>query len=383
MDDLLWGNYGRRLYLKGDDPYSRLMWNLSSVAEQMRERTRDADELRYRLGTILRKIPDGLVLLDEKDRVKLANPVFERIFGRKESEIIDKELAAIADIPELVELLRGARQDGSKLAVGEISTEEGRAVEIMAMPFSGSEGWYGGAVVVFRDVTDERRIDQVRKDFVANVSHELKTPVTAIKGYTETLLDGALENGEEARRFVETIKFHSDRMERLVRDLITLSKIELGAMPSEKMTVDLGRLAAEAFKGFEKEAAEKGIALRTDMGEDCSSVEADPGQLEQILVNLLDNAVKYTDSGSVTVGASRDDAGRCVISVADTGVGIPKKFIPRLGERFFRVDPSRSRDLGGTGLGLAIVKHLVRAQGWKMAVESEEGRGTRVKVIVP
>jgi two-component system phosphate regulon sensor histidine kinase PhoR len=380
VDDLRWGNYGRRLYLKGDDSYSRMMRDLSSIAEQLEERTREADELRRRLSTILRKIPDGLVLLDEKDRVKLANPLFETLFGRKESELMEKEIALIADIPELVALLREAREGGSKMAAGEFATEEGRQIRTMVMPFTVSDGWYGGAVVVFRDVTAEKRIDQVRKDFVANVSHELKTPVTVIKGYTETLLEG-VEGPEDSRRFLEVIRFQSGRMERLVGDLITLSKIELGAMPFEKRPVSLGPLTDEVFRGFEGAASEKGISFRKDIGEPCAEIEADPGHLEQILVNLVDNAVKYTDSGSVTVRARRDQSGRCVVSVQDTGIGVPRKYLGRLGERFFRVDPSRSRDLGGTGLGLAIVKHLVKAHGWKMSFESDSGKGTTVNIL--
>jgi two-component system phosphate regulon sensor histidine kinase PhoR len=379
VEDLAWGNLGRRLYLKGNDRYARLMKTLSSIAEQLQDRTREADELRYRLATVLRKIPDGLALLDDKDRVKLVNPVFEGLFKMEESELVGKELGFVVDVPELVPLIRGAKESGQR-RTGEFVDESGRHLHTMVMPFSEAKGWYAGSVIIFRDVTAEKRTDQVRKDFVANVSHELKTPITAVRGFTETLLDGALENREDAVRFLKTMKLHSERMERLIQDLITLSRIEFGAMPFDKKPVQLGPLVAEVLKVFEGRAAEKGVALRKEIEEGCSLPEADPARLEQILLNLLDNALKYTDEGSVNVRAARDSEGGCTLSVEDTGIGIPRKYIPRLGERFFRVDPSRSRELGGTGLGLAIVKHLVKAHGWRMEIQSEVGRGTAVRI---
>lgn len=379
VEDLAWGNLGRRLYLKGSDRYAKLMKTLSSIAEQLQDRTREAEELKYRLATVLRKIPDGLALLDENDRVKLVNPVFERLFKMEEADLVGKELGFVVDVPELVPLIRGAKDSGER-RTGEFVDESGRHLHTMVMPFSEAKGWYAGSVIIFRDVTAEKRTDQVRKDFVANVSHELKTPITAVRGFTETLLDGALENREDAVRFLNTMKFHSERMERLIQDLITLSRIEFGAMPFDKKPVQLESLVSEVFKVFEGRAAEKGVALRKEIAEACSQPEADPARLEQILLNLLDNALKYTNEGSVTVRAARDGEGKCTISVEDTGIGIPRKYIPRLGERFFRVDPSRSRELGGTGLGLAIVKHLVKAHGWRMEIQSEVGRGTAVRI---
>lgn len=379
VDDLAWGNLGRRLYLKGTDQYSKLMKTLSSIAEQLQDRTHEADELRYRLGTVLRKIPDGLALLDEKEKVKLVNPVFERLFKMEETELVGKELGFVVDVPELVPLVREAKESGEK-KIGEFVDEGGRHIQTMVMPFSEAQGWYAGSVIIFRDITAEKRVDQVRKDFVANVSHELKTPITAVRGFTETLLDGAIDKREDAIRFLGTMKFQTERMERLIQDLITLSKIEFGAMPFDKKPVSLEPLVSDVFRVFEKRAAEKGIALRKEIHQDCSRPEADPARLEQILVNLLDNALKFTNGGSITVRAALADGKTCVLSVEDTGVGIPKKYLPRLGERFFRVDPSRSRELGGTGLGLAIVKHMVKAHGWRMEIQSEVGKGTEVRI---
>lgn len=231
-------------------------------------------------------------------------------------------------------------------------------------------------MVIFRDITEMKRVEETRKDFVANVSHELKTPITAIRGCTETLLDGALDSRAEAIRFLEIIKSHTERMERLIKDLISLSKIELGSMPINKEDTNLNALVEDILNSLKEQAEKKGLTLTNSVPETVT-VKADPDRLTQILTNLLDNAIKFTDSGGVIVGYKAQ-----TLYVSDTGIGIPEKFIDRLGERFFRVDPSRSRTLGGTGLGLAIVKHLVRAHGWEMDIESQEGKGTTVKIVI-
>jgi len=171
-------------------------------------------------------------------------------------------------------------------------------------------------------------------------------------------------------------------MDRLIGDLIKLSRIEFGAMPLETRPLQLEPLIDDVFKGFETLCRGKGISLEKDMQKGCTGIEADPHRLIQILTNLIDNAVKFTASGRVTVKAERQSPGY-IISVEDTGIGIPRRYLSRLGERFFRVDPSRSRELGGTGLGLAIVKHLVKAHGWEMKIESEEGKGTAVRILLP
>jgi two-component system phosphate regulon sensor histidine kinase PhoR len=226
-----------------------------------------------------------------------------------------------------------------------------------------------------------KKLEQMRKDFMANVSHEIKTPVTAIKGFAETLLDGAIFDKDNALKFLNTIKNQSERLNRIVEDLLTISKIELGVIRIDKTDVDISDVVDSAMNALVVQAAGKNIALRKSLEPDNMTIRADRDKLEQILLNLLDNAIKFTESGSITIGVSRDE-GMQYVYVKDTGSGIPGKYLPRLGERFFRVDPSRSRELGGTGLGLAIVKHLVKAHGWEMKILSEEGRGTEVRVYI-
>ncbi|MFI5338506.1 MAG: sensor histidine kinase, partial [Candidatus Methylomirabilales bacterium] len=261
-----------------------------------------------------------------------------------------------------------------------------------------------GSVLVLRDVTQLKRLEEVRMEFVLNVSHELRTPLTAIRGYAETLLDHGLDDREEARKFVEIIHRHSDRLGRLLNDLLDLSNIELERTPLSIRPVSLPDVARQAAAMLLPQAEQKSIHLVTAVPDELPAVKADRDRLVQILVNLIDNAVKYTpEGGSVTVRASmlphEDSAASqqakgsqgeqasphpsIAIVVEDTGIGIPEKDLPRITERFYRVDKARSRELGGTGLGLAIVKHLVQAYGGGLVIESELGKGTRVRITLP
>jgi two-component system phosphate regulon sensor histidine kinase PhoR len=243
------------------------------------------------------------------------------------------------------------------------------------------KGEISGFVAVFHDITQMKKLEQVRKDFVANVSHEIKTPITAIKGFADTLLEGAIDDRGDALKFLQTIKANSERINSLVDDLMTISKIELGVIRVEKAAVDMADVAESVSSLLGQKAREKGLSLAAAIAPDHRSLTADKDRLAQILTNLVDNAIKFTERGGVTFGVSAE-GDRTVLFVEDTGIGIPAKHLPRLGERFYRVDPARSRKMGGTGLGLAIVKHLVRAHGWDMQIESTPGRGTKVKIIV-
>jgi two-component system phosphate regulon sensor histidine kinase PhoR len=246
----------------------------------------------------------------------------------------------------------------------------------------------------FHDITRLRQLEDMRKDFVANVSHEIKTPITAIKGFAETLLGGAIDDKENASKFLQTIKNHSERLNSLVEDLLTLSRIELGDIKIEKTAVSLDDVIDTVFTTLRKKADIKGLYLRKEIPENLGEIRADRNRLTQILLNLVDNGIKFTETGGVTVIIRSEKdliselktqnsklADFLEISVEDTGIGIPQKHLPRLGERFYRVDSSRSRELGGTGLGLAIVKHLVKAHGWEMKIESTQGKGTIVSIL--
>jgi two-component system phosphate regulon sensor histidine kinase PhoR len=234
--------------------------------------------------------------------------------------------------------------------------------------------------MVLHDVTALRRLERVRTEFVANVSHELRTPLTAIQGYLETLLGGALEEREHARRFLEIAFRHTERLGRLLNDLTDLSNIELGKVSLRLEPTRFGDVLASVLDIVRPKAEAGRVGLIPDVEPRDLGVHADHDRLAQILINLVDNAVKYTaEGGWVTVRARLLDTGRVEVRVRDTGVGIPRADLPRITERFYRVDKARSRELGGTGLGLAIVKHLVLAHGGELAIDSVEGEGTTVR----
>ncbi|HMC83181.1 MAG TPA: ATP-binding protein [Candidatus Polarisedimenticolia bacterium] len=240
-----------------------------------------------------------------------------------------------------------------------------------------------GAVAVFHDVTELRRLETVRREFVANVSHELRTPLTAIRGYAETLKDGGLGDSGQAAEFVEVIHRNTLRLQSLIEDLLDLSSIEQGQARISLGPVSLREVAAQADAVIRPAAERKGQSLRFDLPADVPDPIADRDRLAQVLINLLDNAVKFTpEKGSITFTARHAD-GRVVLAVADTGAGIPPDEVDRIFERFYRVDRSRDRREGGTGLGLAIAKHLVQAMGGAIEVKSVPGSGTTFRLTFP
>ncbi len=239
-----------------------------------------------------------------------------------------------------------------------------------------------GAVVVLHDVTELRRLERVRHDFVANVSHEFKTPLTAIQGFAETLLSGALEDPRNNRRFLEIIRDHAARLAGLTNDLLKLARIEAGKLEVEFVPVRLTELTELCAETTLLKATRKQIAFETDIPPDLPPMRGDAGLLREVLQNLLDNAVQYTPAGGRIRVSATAGAREVVITVGDTGIGIPRTDQERIFERFYRVDAARSREAGGTGLGLSIAKHIVEAHGGRLWVESEVGHGSRFSFSV-
>jgi two-component system phosphate regulon sensor histidine kinase PhoR len=238
-------------------------------------------------------------------------------------------------------------------------------------------------MVVFHDVTRLKKLEKIRVDFVANVTHEIKTPLTAIIGYLETIQTGATSSSEDVKKFIAISLKQAGRLNRLVEDLLVISKIELGEIKFHFEEVSIRDAFEVAIPLVEAKAGLKKINIQNSVQENLSCIWADRDRLTQIMVNILDNAVKFTqESGSVFIEASQKDK-YTVLTITDTGIGVPKEEVQRLGERFYRVDRSRSRDLGGTGLGLSIVKHLMIAHGGKIEIESQLGRGTKVLLYFP
>jgi two-component system, OmpR family, phosphate regulon sensor histidine kinase PhoR len=307
------------------------------------------------------------------------------IFDLGREQVEGRPLPAITRHKAVLDLVVGGSQaatDAARRREIELGPPVDRILDAhasaMALAPSGR-----GTLLVLHDVTELRRLERVRTEFVANVSHELRTPLTSIRGYLETLLDGALDEPANARRFLDIAHTHAERLSRLVDDLLQLSDIETGKLVLKPAPLVLSDVAADVIAFFETQATQKSLTLHNQVPLDLR-LQADWDRLTQILVNLVDNAVKYTpEQGQITLGASSGAKGFVNVCVADTGIGIPSTDLPRITERFYRVDKARSRELGGTGLGLAIVKHLVQAHGGELWLESELGKGTTVYFSLP
>ncbi|MDP1759209.1 MAG: ATP-binding protein [Thermodesulfovibrionales bacterium] len=398
------GDFKTRLFLKEKGEIGELAKNINAMAHELKKRLERSNEDRHRMEELLKNMPDGFVLLDAQGKVLICNPAAKKVFG-VERDIEGRPLLEVIRNVGLTDIMKKvADKEESVVQEMEISYPKELYLMATAAPFyypPGSKN-VSGVMLSFHDITRLKQLEDMRRDFVANVSHEIKTPITAIKGFAETLLGGAIDDKENASRFLQTIKNHSERLNSLVEDLLTLSRIELGDIKIEKTAVSLDDVIDTVFTTLRNKAEIKGIYLKKEMPENLCEIKADRNRLTQILLNLVDNGIKFTDTGGVTVRArgtkdeGRETRDECVlhpseavvhrplfieISVEDTGIGIPQKHLSRLGERFYRVDSSRSRELGGTGLGLAIVKHLVKAHGWEMKIESTQGKGTIVSIL--
>jgi two-component system phosphate regulon sensor histidine kinase PhoR len=295
--------------------------------------------------------------------------------GRHYMEVLRQRPVAQA----LEQVLRG----GGRVRLEVEMRHPRRDYALAGVPFPGAEDAPHGAVLTFHDVTERRRVDHVRRDFVANASHELRTPLTSIKGFVEALEDGAVADPPTAQRFLGKIRTHADRMVALVGDLLELSRLESGERPPRWERVVPAALVEEVVGSFADAARRKDTAL-VPAGDGAPEVVSDPERLRGILENLVETAIKYTPAGGkVEVSSGEGPDGRAIFTVSDNGPGIAAEHLPRIFERFYRVDKARSRDLGGTGLGLAIVKHLAEGMRASVTVVSEPGRGTRFTVTVP
>ncbi len=388
------GNFKTRLFLKEKGEIGELAKNINTMAHEFKIRLERSNEDRHRMEELLKNMHDGFMLLDAKGRVLICNPAAKKAFG-VERDIEGRPLLEVIRNVGLTDIMREVTAKEESI-VQEIEIAYPKELYLMATaaPFyypPQSEN-VSGVMLSFHDITRLRQLEDMRKDFVANVSHEIKTPITAIKGFAETLMAGAIDDRENALRFLQTIKNHSERLNSLVEDLLTLSRIELGDIKIEKAAVSLDDVIDTVFTTLRNKAEIKGIYLKKEIPENLGEIKADRNRLTQILLNLVDNGIKFTETGGVTVRVKSDSVPLTLnsqflnlieISVEDTGIGIPQKHLPRLGERFYRVDSSRSRELGGTGLGLAIVKHLVKAHGWEMKIESTHGKGTKARISCP
>ncbi len=365
------------------DEWIGLRKALQYIATHSQERFHLLETERAKSTAILDSMTEGVIALDERGHVVLMNPAARRILHVSDDSRETRTLLEVVRHRGLAELIERCQREHAEPCTREIEWHVPalRVLEVNAMPVPFSSQ-ARGVLLVFHDVTELRRLETVRAEFVANVSHELRTPLTAIKGCLETLLDEAPPQSATHRRFLEVANGHAERLGRLVNDLLNLSDIETGKVVLYPRAISLRAFVSETAAMFARDAAKKGVHLVNQVPADLS-VQADRDRLSQILVNLADNAVKYTPKGGHVRFLAAEETGHVRLTIQDTGQGIPASELPRITERFYRVDKARSRGEGGTGLGLAIVKHLVQLHGGTLQIDSEYGKGTTIAFLLP
>jgi two-component system, OmpR family, phosphate regulon sensor histidine kinase PhoR len=340
------------------------------------------DELtseRGKLSAVLTHMTDGVLIVDEEGIVRLINPAAMQIFRVTEAEALDKTLIEAVRNHLFVELWRKSQTSGRQQnTILEISPDR-LFIQGIATPLTQSMPDH--VLLVFQDLTRVRRLEMVRRDFVSNVSHELRTPLASLKALTETLMEGALEDPPAARRFLVRMEHEIDNLTQMVRELLELSRIESGRVPLDRRAVTAYELITAAIERMQVQAERAGINVTVDIPEDIPNVSADPERMEQVLVNLIHNAIKFTSSGGEIKAGAFAQPGKVVFYVHDSGVGIPPESLQRIFERFYKAD--RARSGGGTGLGLSISRHLVEAHEGRIWAESEPGEGSTFYFSLP
>lgn len=368
------GELELRIPVSGSDEISGLAVVMNEMSGRIREQLQNIAAEKQQLNAILQGMGEGVMVVSRDGIITLVNQAFRKLFAL-DVDAVGRQLIEVSRHPDLLAAFGQQQQSKGNLLREIVIQPQGQTLLTHWVPLE-LENRRQGVVAVFHDISDMKKVENMRRDFVANVSHELRTPVTVIKGYAETLLDGTLESDpERARRFTEIILGHSERLTALINDILTLSKLEAKGAALELLPLDPAAVVLKAVRLLAEQAEARNIIMYADL---CgiSQVMADHGRVEQVLVNLLDNAIKYTPAGG-NVRISGEESGDFVrISVADNGVGIPPKDLPRIFERFYRVDEARSREQGGTGLGLAIVKHIIQLHGGEVSVTSNIGSGS-------
>ena len=378
------GDFDERIQLRGRDELGQMADSINAMAERINDHVEDLTQQKGKLEGILTYLVSGVLVVDSSGRITLVNHAVEEMMGVKAEDLLQKwhwEAGHSFGLSSMIDeaILVGT---GQKREVT-LQTPKERTVEAYISPVVSNGGRIAGAVVLLHDVSDWRRLERMRSEFVANVSHELRTPITAVKGFSETLLDGAMNDPELTKQFLQIIHDESERLKRLVDDLLELSKIESGHAVFKHVQTDLVQLIERTVAKYRHQAETAGLTLSTELPERPVEFEGDVDRVAQVLINLVGNAIAYTPAGGEVAVSVEETEKHAVMVVRDTGIGIPKEDLPRLFERFYRVDKARARRSGGTGLGLAIVKHIVEGHGGKVNVESKVGDGSTFRVYLP
>jgi len=381
--DIARGNLKRRVRHESDDELGILAEAVNDMTDYLEKTIIKISEVKNRFEAVLNNTVNAILMLDSEGRITYANPVAYKLFGFNDDYIGRKSVELISNY-ELAQAIDKVKKELVPVRRNINLHDRGeRIIEANIIPvLEGNEAFLNSILIVMNDITEIKRLETVRRDFVANVSHELKTPVAAISGFAETLMEEKGENPENIKEFSQIIYDESQRLKKLIDELLELSRLESGKMPTNFIELDLAKAAGEAVDIIKKRFPERkdDIVL---IGKEEVVIEADKEQLMRIMLNLLENAVYYSPQGSRIVLEIAEKSDNAIIKVTDKGEGIPDKEIPRLFERFYRVDKARSRKTGGTGLGLAIVKHLVENNNGIIKVESRVKEGSTFTVILP
>ncbi len=377
------GEFGEKLAVKGSSEVASLSEALNRMAEQLASRLLSLAEQRNLLEAVLGSMGEGVVATDRIGRVLVFNPAARQMLGISEQPVVNQTFDQVVRYRTLQDFVVRLREAGQQELMDlQVGGPSGRWLEVQGAPLEDASGERLGALLVLADVTRLRRLETVRRDFVSNVSHELRTPITSIKGFVETLLEDALDQPVEARRFLEIIARQTDRMEAIVTDLLSMARLE---QEEREVSLEPGLVfdvLEAAIQSCQPLAKEKGVEVQLK-GDKEQQAWMQATLLEQAVVNLLDNAIKYSPEGGTVLVEVALQGSELVLSVSDEGPGIDEEHLPRLFERFYRVDKARSRSLGGTGLGLAIVKHIALLHRGRVEVESELGRGSTFRICLP
>ena len=336
---------------------------------------------RNRSAAILGSMVEGVAVVGGDERILYCNQAFEQILELPQGSSQGKKLVEGLRQAELVTAVRQVLPGGEEVTGEvEVGTVRRRSFSVTAAPVRAAGA--SSAVLVLHDITELRRLERVRRDFVANVSHEFKTPLTAIQGFAETLLGGALDDTANRKRFMEIIREHAQRLARLTDDLLKLSRIEAGRLDLESGPVSVPGLVNGCVETARLKAESKGVRITVELPKGLPPVRGDAVQLGEVLQNLVDNALQYTPAGGRIEVTAYSNGNEVIFTVADTGIGIPESDLERIFERFYRVDAARAREAGGTGLGLSIARHIVDAHGGRIWVESAVGQGSRFRFSI-
>jgi two-component system phosphate regulon sensor histidine kinase PhoR len=375
------GERPRTFLMEGSAPAQRIGFQLEKIVSDLEQLHKQIAKRESGMQTIFSAMHDALLVVDSNRQVILTNETFRKLFDAPEISLATPLLEIVRD-PTLDRLLTDAFGGGGPVRC-ELALDDSQ-IELHAVATRNDAGQITGALVLFHDITELKRIDQVRRDFVANVSHELRTPLSILRGYIETLLDSPKMPREELTRILRVMERHSNRLEQLVEDLLSLARLESGNPDLQVGDVDLSSFFREMIRDWEKKLTSKHLNIMLDVPPEFLPIRVDRTRLQEALYNLLDNAVKYSREGGEIRLSARQRDGEIELTVSDDGIGIAREDLPRIFERFYRADKARSPDkVRGTGLGLAIVKHVVQLHGGRVEADSEPGKGTTIRVLLP